>query len=573
MKGIFYIQSYYSLLESIPSLEALVKKSKENDYDFLALSDSQNLYGMLEFVFLCKKYNIKPILGIKIFLSLEFISPKAGNIGLLVYAFNDLGIHHLVKISNLINTGKKKIFLEQLKQLQEGLFFILSNLDLVFCDIYKKDLIKLIFQKLKLTFNVFFFGFSLQSDYLEMFDDIFLSEIIKELEILVIPVHKTNFLESNQKDSHQLLLKLFHSYQNKKGISFQFLNKTDLENKYNFYYKDQKYKDLFLNLSDFISRIEYHNFSFQDLKFPVFKQIKEKDSFSYLKQISFDSFKKKISVLDPKFSLYRERLKKELKIIKDMKFEDYFLIVTDLIYFAKQKNIFLGPGRGSSASSLVCFFLGITEVDPLIYNLLFERFLNPKRNKKPDIDLDFPNNKIHIILEYIFEKYGVNYTANIVTFSTLKNKSFVKNVNYINYLNKNLFLKNPNSEQMKIISKLEGMPYFKRNHPTGVVISNKDLLQNIPVQLNLDNSSPFKYQTQFKSEYLEKIGLLKIDLLSLKSLYLIETILEEINKKKEKKINWRKIPLDDYKTYQLLHECETDYIFQLDSITAQKVFI
>ncbi len=575
MIGVFYLQSFYSIMESIPSLESLVKKAKENQYQFLALSDHENLHGMVNFVELCQKNKIKPILGIKIFLSLKEIINEDKIINFLIYAINDIGINNLIQISNLIKTKQENITLKVLKKFQEGLFFIVSNIDFELSNINDWILIEKIFIQLKNNLNFFFFGLSLQSKRLEIFADIFLS-LMQKLKIFVVPAHKTNFLETEQEEGHKLLFELnnplkYSPISSEEKMSFQFLNLKEIQNKYNSYYNDSDYREYFLDLNSFIDKIQYNKLFPSDIGLPIQKESFEKNSFTYLEEITNVFLRKKISVSSSQFPLYLERLKKELKIIKDMHYEDYFLIVFDIVRYTREKKILLGSGRGSSPGSLVCFCLGITEADPLYYNLLFERFLNPKRNKKPDIDLDFPDDKINIILKYIYEKYGENYTANIITFNTLTIKSFMRNANYITYLKKNLKFNEPDSKQIQILSQLEGIPQFTGTHPAGVIISNKNLLEHIPIQKNPHINSPFKYQTQLDANYLEKIGLSKIDLLSLKSLSLIDKIVKEINKNREEKISWEQLPLNDLQTYQLLQKGDTEYIFQLESPAAKQV--
>ncbi|WAN63414.1 DNA polymerase III alpha subunit [Candidatus Phytoplasma rubi] len=575
MIGVFYLQSFYSIMESIPSLESLVKKAKENQYQFLALSDHENLHGMVNFVELCQKNKIKPILGIKVFLSLKEIINKDKIINFLIYASNDIGINNLIKISNLIKTKQENITLKVLKKFQEGLFFIVSNVDFELSNINDWILIEKIFTQLKNNLNFFFFGLSLQSKRLEIFADIFLS-LMKKLKIFVVPAHKTNFLEIEQEEGHKLLFELnnplkYSQISSEEKMSFQFLNLREIQNKYNYYYNDNDYRECFLDLNSFMDKIQYNKLFPSDIGIPIWKESSEKNSFTYLEEITNVFLRKKISVFSARFPLYLERLKKELKIIKDMHYEDYFLIVFDIVRYTREKKILLGSGRGSSPGSLVCFCLDITEADPLYYNLLFERFLNPKRNKKPDIDLDFPDDKINIILKYIYEKYGEHYTSNIITFNTLTIKSFIRNTNYVNYLKKNLKFNDPDSKQIKILSQLEGIPQFTGTHSAGVIISNKNLLENIPIQKNPHINSPFKYQTQLDANYLEKIGLFKIDLLSLKSLSLIDKIIKEINKNREEKISWEQLPLNDLQTYQLLQKGDTEYIFQLESPAAKQV--
>ncbi|WP_341266511.1 PHP domain-containing protein [Candidatus Phytoplasma fraxini] len=568
MIGVFYLQSNYSIMESIPSVEVLVRKAKENNYRFVALSDNENLHGIVEFFDICQKYKIKPILGIKIYLALNDIIGQNKQIGVLIYALNDVGINNLIQISNWIRTNSQKMTLTTLKQFQEGLFFILSNVDFFLSDISDLNLIEKIFVQLKNNFNLFFFGLSLQSDFLELFAHNILALVVEKLKISAVVVHKTNFLESSQREAHQLLLQLMYPSKDL-DMSFQFLTQQEIDIKYQSYYDE--YKESFLDLESFIAPIQYLNIFPSDLTLPKFSQISQESSADYLEKITYAFLKEKIPISLSQFSFYDERLKKELKIIKDMHYEDYFLIVFDLLRYAKNEGILLGPGRGSSAGSLVCFCLGITEADPLLYNLLFERFLNSKRNKKPDIDLDFPDNKINIILKYIYDKYGPSYTANIITFNTLTKKSFLQNTNYIRYQKEFLKTSKLDEQQKKILGQLEGLPQFTSTHPSGVIISNKDLTKYLPVQNNPQSNSPLRYQTQIEDRYLSKIGLPKIDVLSLKSLTLIDKILKEINVDNKETINWHQIPFDDKLTYQLLQKGDTKYIFQLESLMAQKV--
>ncbi|MDC9032205.1 PHP domain-containing protein [Columbia Basin potato purple top phytoplasma] len=566
--SIFYLQSFYSIMESIPSLESLIKKAKDNQYNFVALSDNENLYGMVEFLFLCRQYQIKPILGMKIFLNLKEIIGQNKDICLLIYAFNDSGINYLIQISNLIKAKQKKITLSVLKTFQKDLFFVLSNIDFLFANISDFLLIEKIFDQLKNNLNFVFFGLSLQSDFLEMFASNFLSLLSEKLKILVVPVHKTNYLENFQKESYKLLFKL-NSCSKDFKMSFKFLNKQEIDNKYQPYYRD--YKEFFVDFNTFLNKIQYNKHFPSDLGMPLFKQSSEESSFVYLEKIIVSNLKQKISVSSPLFSIYFNRLKKELKIIKQMGYEDYFLIVFDLVQYALKNEILVGPGRGSAPSSLVCFCLGITEVDPLFYNLMFERFLNSKRNKKPDIDLDFPNNKLNVILKYIYEKYGPEHTANIIIFKSLTTKSFIKNTNYIKYQKEFLGTQKLDQKQIKTLSQLEKIPQSIGTHPAGIIISNQNLFQYVPIQSNSNINSPFRYQTQLDANHLEKIGLIKIDLLSLKNLSLIENILAKINVNKKDKICWKNIPLDDHQTFQLLNKGDTKYIFQLESSMAQKI--
>ncbi|WBL31381.1 helix-hairpin-helix domain-containing protein [Candidatus Phytoplasma sacchari] len=554
MLGVFYLQTFYSIMQSIHSIESLVKKSKKSGYDFVALSEDENLYSMIFFLDLCDKYKIKPIIGMKfyLFLDLHFDRKK---IGILVYSFNNKGVNNLIKISNFIKNKNKYITLKDILIFQEGNFFILSNIEFYFSNILEIKIIKDILIILKNNINNFFLGFSLQSDFLEIFANVFLS-LAEELDLKVVPVHKTNYLEKNEKEVYELLFKLSNQ-KIEKDFNFNFLNKEKIKEYYQFYFDN--YKKNFLDLKYFIQKIKYEKiFSNSILALPFNKPDKP---YQYLKKIVFEQLQNKISVKSNNFHLYTERLLKELKIIQKKSYEKYFLIIYDLISYAKNKKILVGPGRGSSASSLICFLLGITEIDPVLYNLIFERFLNLYRKTMPDIDLDFPDEKLYLIHKYIIKKYNINNVANISTFTTFTIKSIINNIDF-NYIK-------IEKNDLKKINKLEGIPKFIGTHPAGVIISKYDLFEFLPVQKNLRSNTSFLYQTQFDSKQLTQIGFNKIDLLSLKSLTFIEKILKKI--KKDIEIDWKKIPLKDFETFCTLQKGDTDYIFQLESKNAKSI--
>ncbi|MFR0367785.1 PHP domain-containing protein [Candidatus Phytoplasma palmae] len=589
--GVFYLQSYYSILNSMNSLESLIKKAKENLYEFVALSDDENLFAMINFLELCNKYEIKPIIGIKIKLNLSEILLKEKNIGILIYAMNDLGINNLIKISNIVRTSNNKIIdLNELKFFQEGLFFVLSNIDFVLSNLLEFKYIKKIFYKLNEKLNTFFFGLSLQSQWLKFLSNNYFLPLIKELNIKIIPTHKTNFLEKNEELCYELLLNLSSEYNilsknnfledeeliqisnptNLENWCYQFLTKKQIEEYYNEYLINEEYCYLFLNLKKFINSIKYLKIFPSEFFLPKFENYNKQESIQKLRTISYDFLLDRKKKNNFNFQKYIQRVEKELTIIEEIGYQDYFLIVYDLVFYAKKNNVLIGPGRGSSSSSLVCFCLGITEIDPVEYNLLFERFLNTQRKKMPDIDLDFPDNKIKFILDYILEKYGEKFIANIITFNTFTTKSFVRNFNYLKgKINLN-FLKKIKNNINQISNLFVGIPHFTGTHPAGIVISDKNLLENCPIQKNPIINSSFLYQTQLDAKQLSKIGLLKIDLLTLRSLNLIDKILNKINYNK-KEVFWNKIPLFDEETYKILKNSDTDYIFQLESFSAKNV--
>ncbi|MDV3167068.1 MAG: DNA polymerase III subunit alpha [Vigna little leaf phytoplasma] len=599
MEGIFYLQSFYSIMDSVNSLEGLVKKAKEQNYDFVALSDYENLYGMIEFFHLCDKYQIKPIIGMKITLNLEEIDNNLLPIGILIYALNNQGVKNLIQISNILRTQKRSLHFSELKLYRNDLFCMLTSIDCLLYNNFHSDVIHKIIKKLKQTYQHFYLGLSLQSNELYIFSEIFLSWALQH-KVQITPTHQTKYLEQND----SILYEIFTHFLNRKSIldkmkndnlSFEFLTRKSKQDYYGFHYN--KYFQDFLNLKQFIPQIQYsQNFGMKNFHLPIYSQNKFPSSFQYLYHKTHKALKdKNISYKNIDASVYLQRLEKELQIVKQMNYADYFLIVSDIVHYAKKQEILLGPGRGSSASSLICYCLGITEIDPLVYNLLFERFLNLKRQKLPDIDLDFPDDQIVKILKYIVDKYKADYVANIITFNTWSSKYFLKIIDELKELQKQktasklkqflyndkfhykyeLILQKIDSisrdEFDIVVQRIDGIPRFTGTHPAGIIISNHSLLTCLPIQNNPQTYLPFKYQTQFDAQNLEKIGLLKIDLLSLKSLTLVRKILKTIQKPIS--LVWDKIPLNDSETYQTLQKAKTDYIFQLETVSAKKVLI
>ena len=286
---------------------------------------------------------------------------------------------------------------------------------------------------------------------------------------------------------------------------------------------------------------------------------------------------------------YRKRLDYELSVIVKMNFEDYFLIVYDFILFAKKNNIMVGPGRGSAAGSLVSYCLGITDIDPLKYGLIFERFLNPERISMPDIDTDFPDDRRDEVFHYVKERYGIDHVGHIITYGTLKAKQVLRDVGRVldypirevdqickmipNALDMDLekayntvplFAQKIESDERyrrlyKIARKLEFFPRHESTHAAGIVMSKKKLEEVVPItKIEEDINS-----TQYTMEHLEELGLIKMDFLGLRNLGIIAEITDEINKKEPFDI--RTIPLDDKKTFDLIDSVNVMGIFQLES--------
>ena len=352
----------------------------------------------------------------------------------------------------------------------------------------------------------------------------------------------------------------------------------------------------FNNYSDNVFDIEYDKFdisttnkfsSLIDINININKRFIPKycdNSYDYLKTLCVKGLSKRLNnnVSDK----YKKRLMYELSVIKNMGYVDYFLIVFDYVKYAKNNDIMVGPGRGSAAGSLVSYSLGITEIDPIKYDLLFERFLNPERITMPDIDIDFDALKRYKVINYVVEKYGRDNVCNIMTYSTLSSKQVLRDVckclevdlkivdKLCSYIDSKILLKNNLNENVNemlnqysnlksaysIAIKLEGLKRQIGTHAAGVVISSEKLTNVIPIIKNNDN-----YLTGYTMEHLEELGLLKMDFLAIKDLTILDNIIKSIEKKINRKINIHSISLEDKKTYHEFSIANTSGVFQFES--------
>ena len=525
----FNIKTDASLLKSLIKIDDLINIAKEYNYEALTITDNK-MYNVMSFYHKCLISNIKPIIGIELTIN---------NNTFLLYAKDILGYYNLVRITSLEN-----ITINDLTK--DGLILILP---------YK--------------------SFELKNELEQIFDDIYYSyenvfeyEQIKDTKCIYVNEIKALTLEDTEYLSYLDSIRTGES----------------LEIKYNDYYLKTKEE-----LKKLEKNIKYHEeiynkcnveINHRDDLLPKFKCPDNEDNFSYLKKLCLIGVKKKLGETVPK--IYQERLKYELNVINEMGFCNYFLIVQDYVKFAKENGILVGPGRGSAAGSLVSYVLDITDVDPIKYNLLFERFLNKMRVTMPDIDIDFEFIRRQEVINYCISKYGEKKVAGIITFGTLASKQAIRDVgkvlnvsvdkieqltkkidsklnlkdnlnNIKQYLNDKELLK-----IYKVASKIEGLKRHTSIHAAGIIISNVDLNQVVPIEKK-DNM----YVVDYSMEYLEELGLLKMDFLALKNLTTIQNILDSINKEQQV-IDLKDIPLNDSKTFELFQNGNTLGIFQFE---------
>ncbi len=523
MDTVLNIKTCNYLLTSMIDIKALVKVAKENNIKSLGIADN-NMYGALEFYKECKNAGIKPIIGLEVLVQ---------NLKLVLYAENYKGYQNLLMITSI-----EEITISVLKEYCSDVLCIMP---------YKSNIL---YDDLKHIYKHLFIGY----ENIEEKELIKLSDKIYIRDIFCIEKEDEKYL------------KCLHAIRD--GVSA--LEKEDL--------KGVSLLPIYENtqnrvISDLCNvEIKFH----QDL-LPVYPC---DNSYEYLKQKCILGLKKNFGTSVRK--VYQDRLKYELSIIKKMGFCDYFLIVSDYVNYAKENGILVGPGRGSAAGSLVSFLLNITTIDPLKYDLLFERFLNPDRVTMPDIDVDFEDTRREEVIRYCTRKYGDNKTGYIITFGTLKAKAAIRDVgrtmntplNKIDLLCKNidanLSLKdnlnnvnikkilNMNNDLKKvylIAMKFENLKRHTSVHAAGVVISKRDLRSVAPVQ-----KKEFGTVIGYDKDYLEELGLLKMDFLGLKNLTLIDNILKSIPA-----INFDDIPLNDKDAIKIFTDVNTVGIFQFES--------
>ena len=538
--------SNYTLLSSLLKIDDIIEYAKKGNCSSIALTDS-NMYGSMEFIKKCEKENIKPIIGLNIKL-------ETSNIILIVKDY--IGYQNIIKLSTI--QSERIINYDDLKK-------------------YNKNLIALIPYKSRELYD------ELSNIYIEIY--LGYSNKKEQQEVLLITKNIIFLRESlylNKSDKE--ILNYLYRIRDGKTINEEI--DYDIEN----------YELNITNINELSDKTGLENTikisNECNLSFPPAKNLLPIYDCDNTDKYLFDLCRKGLTKrLDGQIpDNYKERLIYELNVIKEMGFSNYFLVVYDFIRFAKKNKILVGPGRGSAAGSLVAYSLGITEIDPIKYDLLFERFLNPERKTMPDIDTDFPDNKRDIVIEYVKEKYGEKRVSGIITFGTLAAKQVIRDVSrvlniplykvdslckFIPPMSKDKLIdiyKNNEAFRVRIQSdtllenmfniavKIEGFPRHTSQHAAGIIMSQIDLDEVIPL-----TKSDNLYLTSYSMEYLEELGLLKMDFLVLKNLTLIDNIISDIKKIYDIEIDFNKIPLNDEKTLKIFETANTCGIFQFES--------
>ena len=606
-----HLHTGYSLLDGSSKIPELVRRVKELGMDACAITDHGVMYGVIEFYKACKAEGIKPIIGCEVYVApgSRFEKGKEKSAErynhLILLAENDTGHKNLMKlVSRGFTEGfyyKPRVDYELLSEYHEGIIASSACLaGIVPTKLRNGDYegAKEEAMRLQQIFGENNFFLELQDHGLseQKFVNQGLMRISSETGIPLVATNDCHYLYKEDAEAHDVLIciqtqKNVYDEDRMKYEGGQFYVKSPEEMEEVFHYIPEA-----IHNTEEIARRCNVEIEFGKYHLPEYPVPEGYTSLSYLNKLCEDGFKKRYEGVDADTEAsLRERLKYETDTISNMGFVDYFLIVWDYINFAKENHIAVGPGRGSAAGSIVAYCLGITGVDPIRYNLLFERFLNPERVTMPDIDVDFCVLRRQEVIDYVTEKYGREKVVQIVTFGTMAAKMVIRDVGRAldlpysfcdkvakmipNELKMNIekaLLINPDlkrlyyedEEAKKLIDlsrRLEGLPRHTSIHAAGVVISKREVDRYVPVSTSSDGA----VTTQYTMETIEQLGLLKMDFLGLRNLTVIEKAVELVNRNRKKEgrdeLDIEKIDLEDENIYLMISEGRTEGVFQLES--------
>lgn len=591
------VKSSYSLLKSPTRISDLVTTAKERGYKALALTDENVLYGAVEFYNAAKKAGIKPIFGLRLVVALN--ETDGTKLDLVFLAKNQRGYQHLMDLSTLQQTRKDKkvpLTVAQISPLLDDLFIIIPPQSTVFSVLAQPTSILTELANLGNDDSVLL-GVNSRLDDVQIDT---LQQLSKQLFLPLVGTSPVDYLNANDLFASRVLQAIDAGVELKDPtIEAGRRGQHYLHSKEQVV-QDYKAKGLSAAAQKTVEVATLCNVELQ-FRAPVLPHFKNQAGISsqqYLRSLCIQGLKKRRVAPGKTIQQYQERLAMELKVIHEMGFDDYFLIVWDVMNFAHQQKITTDPGRGSAAGSLVAYALAITEVDPLQYDLLFERFLNPERAQMPDIDLDIPDNRRDEVLQYVHQKYGHQRVAQIITFGTLAAKQVVRDVSRVfnlprydmqrlidalphglhvtlkDALNESQQLKyllddNPKFRLLiQVAQQLEGLPRHYSIHAAGIVLSEQPLHEVVPLQ----DGSDGLLMTQFAKDTVEALGLLKMDFLGLKNLSIMDNTLQMI-RQEDPAFDLQKINFNDPLTLQLFQRGKTEGIFQFESSGIRNVLV
>ncbi|NLC18563.1 MAG: DNA polymerase III subunit alpha [Clostridiales bacterium] len=600
-----HVHTEYSLLDGSGKIKEMVRQAKALGMDSLAITDHGVMYGVIDFYKACIAEDIRPIIGCEIYVAPNSRfdrEPGASDeryYHLVLLAENNIGYQNLMKIVSIGFTEgyyyKPRVDYEILEKYHEGIIAlsaclggeVASNLLKGFYEEAKKAALRM-----KDIFGENNFFLELQDHGLQEQKAVNqgLMRLSQDTGIRLIATNDVHYTFAEDMESHDILLciqtqKKVHDDDRMRYVGGQYYLKSPEEMHQIFPYA----KDALERTHEIAQRCDV-KITFGEYKLPVYPVPDGLKAYDYLYKLCLDGLHKRYSTVTAELE---DRLRFELETIDSMGFVDYFLIVWDFIKYAKDNNIAVGPGRGSAAGSLVSYVLEITDIDPLKYNLLFERFLNPERITMPDIDIDFSPERRQEVINYVTEKYGKDKVVQIITFGTMAARAVIRDVGRAldlpyaqvdmvakmipmelgitidkalssNKDLKELYDTNPDIKYLIDMSRrLEGLPRHTSVHAAGVVIGSDSMDRFVP----LSRSSDDIITTQFTKDTIEELGLLKMDFLGLRNLSVIQNAVALVNKYRNEgdRLNINNIDYNDPKVYELISSGKTEGVFQLES--------
>lgn len=601
-----HVHTEYSLLDGSSRIKDLIARVKELGMDSIAITDHGVMFGIIDFYKEAIKQGVKPIIGCEVYIaprSLEQKDPRLdqNQFHLVLLAKNQEGYDNLKKI---VSKGfidgfyyKPRVDREFLRKYSKGIICLSACIGGEIPQAILNNNEKLARDLIKQYQNIF----GKENFYIEIQDHRLEEEIelnhrlislSKEMGAPLVATNDVHYIQKEDAAAHDVLLCI------QTGTTVDEEDRMKFPND-EFYLKSpEEMEKLFGYIPEALentSKIAQEcnvDFDFDRMHLPRFDVPEGEESPAYLRKLCIEGIQKKYT---PVTQEIKERLEYELSIIHQMGYDDYFLIVWDFIRFAKSKNIMVGPGRGSAAGSLVSYALGITTIDPLKYSLIFERFLNPDRISMPDIDIDFCYERRGEVIEYVIEKYGADRVAQIITFGTMAARQAIRdagralNMPYgqVDTVAKQIPMElgmtiekalKVNQELLELCRKdqevdflikmaksIEGLPRHASTHAAGVVISNKPLVEHVPLYKHSDSIT-----TQFPMTLLEELGLLKMDFLGLRTLTVIRDALDNIKFSKGTQIDIEDVTFDDPEVFGMISQGDTLGVFQLESAGMQQ---
>ncbi len=604
-----HTHSHYSLLTALPKIEELLARTRELGMTALALTDTSALYGAVEFQSKAKDFGIKAIIGAEIFVCKDLHSKNntaedRRRHQLVLLVKNQTGYKNLMKIISIAQLEgfyyKARADKNLLRQYHEGLIALSGSLqgevpsEIIYGNYARAKEAALEYQDIFGAGNFYLeLGPNLEYEN-QIIANQGLVQLRRETDIPVVAACDAHYLKREHAEIQDILLCI---RDNKKVSDTERFSMMTLDLSLR---SPQEMAEIFKDLPEALENTEkiVQNINFQiplgENHLPEFPLPENKTADAYLRELCELGLRKRFpeETITPE---QRARIDYELGVVKKTGFASYFLIVQDFVNWAKDNGVVVGPGRGSAAGSFLAYLTGITDIDPIKYNLLFERFLNPERISLPDVDMDFADDRRDDVLNYVRQKYGDDHVAQIITFGTMAARAAVRDVGralgytyeFCDKTSKMIPMftsitkaleevrefkqwYESDAQAKKLIDiamQVEGLVRHASMHACGVVITKDPVTEYTPLQRVAGNRSGVvtQYSASTKSNAVEKIGLLKMDFLGLKNLTIIQNTLRIVRKTKNETVHIEKIPLDDKLTFKLLQEARTTGVFQLES--------